>query len=655
MRSKKHFPGRVIFDHLPKTAGQAVNAWLRKSLGEGCVTENVIGKHRDLIRRFGGDYSVISGHIEFFGEGFDPRYDYVTCFRHPLDRSISWLYFVNEGCNDADPDFQMLQAGVREFLQSEGEVGHSHVLANSFVTHLCSIQGDLPKNPAEQIDRALIVADTYSLWGIYEQLPLFANDLATLLGVAEPSHLERVNVTGRRPKIDQISPRMRAKLEELNAIDIAFYEKLVSRYEESRHRWQCVAPGCSSWIPLPANQLPVARQYCHPDFMLLRFTQEGGGDVEQNAVIGFVLEFSIARSVQNLECSYFMHDEEGRLAFSTNSTSSGVFMGALGPGTYHVNFAVATALPEGSYDVGFSFCENIFSHSQELAYLEKMGSIQIKINRRPLSLGYVSLPIMITHHHCDQYIAHLPADRRGRIIIILPALIITTGEQWSQPVELCNESENCWYNLHFTPLQLTYRWLKENGDEEDVDGLITSLNFVRLAKGEIFHAELNVQAPELPGRYKLQVLPVQENVAWCDEFGFCIGEMELEVVSHSMHRHYAATDCRLIHQVGQRTPGAITSDGREGFLVFGPYTLLAEGNYSIHFRGHFSPNDSIVKMEVAYGSGSFILAEIVLAHKCDLVTLEFSVAKIISDAEFRVWVSADAYAELSEIFLEPQQ
>ena len=63
--SQSVFDGRIIFDHLPKAAGTAVNAWLVKVLGSGCVTPNLIGKHQDLICRYGGEYSVISGHVNF--------------------------------------------------------------------------------------------------------------------------------------------------------------------------------------------------------------------------------------------------------------------------------------------------------------------------------------------------------------------------------------------------------------------------------------------------------------------------------------------------------------------------------------------------------------------------------------------------------------
>ena len=44
------FSGRVIFDHLGKTGGMAVTAWLRDVLGSGVVAPNVSEDHLALIR-----------------------------------------------------------------------------------------------------------------------------------------------------------------------------------------------------------------------------------------------------------------------------------------------------------------------------------------------------------------------------------------------------------------------------------------------------------------------------------------------------------------------------------------------------------------------------------------------------------------------------
>lgn len=236
MASSRRFPGRVIFDHLHKTAGMAVSAWLPSELGFGCVKANIMGKHQELIRRFGGEYSVIAAHVGFYGEGFDLCYNYVTCFRHPVDRAISGIFY--NLTNYGDQDIIEARAGIRTFLQSEGDQSGEYVLSNGMTEHLCSIHGVFPADPDERLEHALSVVDEYTLWGFYERLPEFIGDFAAFLEVPAPPQIDPANTTLRRPKVADIQPKLRARTEEMNALDIALYERLQARHDAARQRWQ---------------------------------------------------------------------------------------------------------------------------------------------------------------------------------------------------------------------------------------------------------------------------------------------------------------------------------------------------------------------------------------------------------------------------------
>lgn len=73
MKPKQAFAGRVIFDHLPKTAGAAVNAWLRNVLGDGCVTDNLVGYNYDLIQQYeNGSIRSYQGISIFSGKVYIP-------------------------------------------------------------------------------------------------------------------------------------------------------------------------------------------------------------------------------------------------------------------------------------------------------------------------------------------------------------------------------------------------------------------------------------------------------------------------------------------------------------------------------------------------------------------------------------------------------
>ena len=211
---------RLVFDHLPKTAGQAVNAWLMHNLESGGVTQNLIGYHSDLLAEFGHRFFIISAHLAFNNEGFNPSYDYVTIFREPLDRAISWLYFVlAHGCSanlvkgwaavNADRYLCVdeLFNAVSMFVASDGDEVHpvlknnliGHHLDNPYVHHLLSIRPGKKSidisHLKDPVGLALDVVHSYKKWGLYERLSEFVSDLAKILLIPVPSPVTLVNVT----------------------------------------------------------------------------------------------------------------------------------------------------------------------------------------------------------------------------------------------------------------------------------------------------------------------------------------------------------------------------------------------------------------------------------------------------------------------------
>jgi hypothetical protein len=93
MEKPRPFNGRVIFDHLAedrRRGDQIVAREFAGKLGTRCVSPHLNVEHRALICRYGGIYSVIAAHVAFCGDGLD----HFTCFREPIDRALSWLFFA---------------------------------------------------------------------------------------------------------------------------------------------------------------------------------------------------------------------------------------------------------------------------------------------------------------------------------------------------------------------------------------------------------------------------------------------------------------------------------------------------------------------------------------------------------------------------------
>lgn len=252
--NNRAFGGRVIFDHQPKTAGEALRVWLTKELGIECVCPHVNGPSQESIRKYGEEYSIIPGHFSFNGEGLDPRYQYITSFRDPVDRAVSWIFFVlkNHEKNQLTDGPEVFEA-VETFVESEGEeldAKFKGYISNLYVRHFCSIETKAPGelSDAQKIEAAFSVIKKYDVVGLFEDMPAFLAEVANLIGIPAPTNIERVNVTKNRPSVDRISPALRQRIIELNQLDIELYKKVVER-KRSLPVENHAGMKKSTWIP----------------------------------------------------------------------------------------------------------------------------------------------------------------------------------------------------------------------------------------------------------------------------------------------------------------------------------------------------------------------------------------------------------------------
>lgn len=235
MNSTKPFSGRIIYDHLPKTAGQSINSWLTETLGTAIVKHSVIGTHDVLKRIYCGDYSILSGHLWFYGQPLDDKYDYVTICREPLDRVLSWIFFNLN--NHGKEENLVLRNPLTSFLKSKGDdfdPTNLYELSNYYVNHFASIDGPMPESDKEKIEKALDIIHRYTVWGLCERMDEFLFSFSALLNIAPPEQLPKINLTKKRPTQQSLSPKFISKLKELNELDIIFYNKLKKSYYSNK-------------------------------------------------------------------------------------------------------------------------------------------------------------------------------------------------------------------------------------------------------------------------------------------------------------------------------------------------------------------------------------------------------------------------------------
>lgn len=389
---KKVFSGRVIFHHIAKTAGMAINAWLRERLGAGCVTENLLGEHRRLIAYYGGQYSIIFAHLGFSGEGLDPRYRYVTLLRDPVERVISWLFFaLNHHTRE-----RLIQdwgwdawSAVKQLIDSEGERLDERLLpiiSNEMVRNFASILDPSPASDAKMLDLALSAIQQYELVGIYEELSAFLRRLAAMLGLPYEG-LKPVNVTREKPS--HVSPKLREKLHALNLLDLEFYRQV----RVLAHKQPEPTPSELGWQPWSGFGERSLQASC------LTQVEAGlvdGESVRRGELLRFFFKFTLTEPVEELEPGIHIFDQDQRWAFGTNTTLLGQPLRQLAPGNYQVRWNLIADLPAGKYTAGFALANPRGGSQRELFWRDRMISFEVQIARHTPSVGYADLPVTVT-------------------------------------------------------------------------------------------------------------------------------------------------------------------------------------------------------------------------------------------------------------------
>jgi glycosyltransferase involved in cell wall biosynthesis len=105
---------------------------------------------------------------------------------------------------------------------------------------------------------------------------------------------------------------------------------------------------------------------------------------------------------------------------------------------------------------------------------------------------------------------------------------------------------------------------------------------------------------------------------------------------------FPATDARLLHQVGMRRREAWRSDGRAGFLAYGPYARLPAGDYVLVVHGERTGGDGSAWFDVVVDQGRTRLLHAVLPPGGEgegaLLSARLHLDADVDDLELRLWV-----------------
>lgn len=530
----KVFSGRVIFDHRPKTGGTAVTDWLQESLGDGCVAHVVGDTHRGMIGRHGGNYSVLCGHVQFFrgGESLDPRYQYITCLRDPVDRALSWIYFSS---NNIAFDFVYGPNGrfdtkelAKAFIKSEGR-DHTERFLNSisnvYTNHFRKVRTAAGEMSSDPVIKAYEAIKTYDVVGLHENMPGFIGDVSRLLDIASPATLERKNVTKGRPSKDNAAHALKERLKELNQQDLRLFD-MVREWKLSQPGAGADKEGKKEWISY--KKPPPAATTDGVSIRTGAVRSGMGVYAGQNIEIDF--DFELSREVKELVASVSIYDSFETLAFGTDNVKTGNRLKRLSKGSYRVTFSLKADLPSGYYWAGLSLHERISGEKNPvfLGRHDNLCYFKVAHVAPHVYEGYSFLAgsVSLTASGDARFVMR---EGNGKIRLAGPMATLTASGEIKIPVKITNNSSQDWLGDKARPIHISYHLLDNEGKPVVFNGLRSPFPANGIAAGNTVDAVMRVAAPVPPGKYKLAPSLVQENVCWFEQIGFVPEPLDVEV------------------------------------------------------------------------------------------------------------------------------
>lgn len=233
---------KVIFIHIPKTAGTSINTLLSYQYGHRGnfwhTTQESweIAKARFIehIRVHPDDCNLVRGHIPYGWDSIAPRnYKYITFLRDPLERSVSQYNFaINHGRGIWFDELSAFD-GLEDYLCNVNLIGHDNY-------QLRYLSGIGPRKAVARIHLEQTcgrIKDEQIVVGCLSHMQESIILMSAILGWKKPIFNLRYNLGGQRSRVD-IPKSVEAKFRDLNALDYELYDYARSGLYEviSKHK-----------------------------------------------------------------------------------------------------------------------------------------------------------------------------------------------------------------------------------------------------------------------------------------------------------------------------------------------------------------------------------------------------------------------------------
>ena len=219
---------KILFTHIPKTAGTS----FRHILDYNFKKEQILRCNGRKSFMFTNNIKVYMGHLPYGMHRYRPfnKFDYITFFRDPVERTISHYFFVLNNPKNFTHEFHKNHS-IEEVLNYKGSITNFGTLRNNLQTRF--LYGFDALNMSKIDDLKLLnkakenLKNNYKTFGIQEKFEESVINICNTLKLKYNSELiqSKSKVTSRK---EILSENTMNTIIEKNKLDIELYEYAVN-------------------------------------------------------------------------------------------------------------------------------------------------------------------------------------------------------------------------------------------------------------------------------------------------------------------------------------------------------------------------------------------------------------------------------------------